>query len=101
MLWSDLDIQVPGAITLNPASNQLQFWDVKPRSVKLQEKTNQGVKPNTETALLECNEAGCSHLFGKYNALQDHINFGNHDPISKNQESAYDKLRRDGGFGSS
>ena len=30
LLWSDLDIQVPDAVTLNPASNQLQFWDVEP-----------------------------------------------------------------------
>ena len=63
VLWSDQDIQVPSAVTLNPASNQLQFWDVKPRSVKLQEKTNQSVKPDTEAALFECNEDGCSHSF--------------------------------------
>ena len=93
VLWSDLDVQVPGAITLKPATNQLQFWDVQPRCVKLQGKTNQSVKLDTETALFECNEAGCSHSFDNYSALQDHINFGNHDPISTNQESVYDKLR--------
>ena len=95
VLWSDLDVQVPGAITLKPATNQLQFWDVQPRCVKLQGKTNQSVKLDTETALFECNEAGCSHSFDNYDALQDHINFGNHDPISTNQESVYDKLRRE------
>ena len=60
--------------------------------MKLQEKTNQSVKPNTETAPIECNEAGCSHSFDNYTALQDHINFGNHNPISTNQKSMYDKL---------
>lgn len=95
VLWSDLDVQVPGAITLKPATNQLQFWDVQPRCVKLQGKTNQSVKLDTETALFECNQAGCSHSFDNYDALQDHINFGNHDPISTNQESVYDKLRRE------
>ena len=40
VLWSELDVQVPSAITLNPASQELQFWDVQPRYVKLQEKTN-------------------------------------------------------------
>ena len=94
VLWSELDVQVPGAITLKPASQELQFWDVKPRYVRLQEKTNQNVNPDAaETALFECNEAGCSRNFDSYDALQDHINFDNHDPISSNQESLYDKLR--------
>ena len=62
VLWSELDAQVPSAITLNPASQELQFWDVQPRYVKLQEKTNQNVNPDAaETALFECNGAGCSH----------------------------------------
>ena len=96
VLWSELDVQVPGAITLNPASQELQFWDVQPRYVKLQEKTNQNVNPDAaETTLFECNEAGCSHKFHNYDAFQDHINFDNHDPIGLNQESLYDKLRRE------
>ena len=61
--------------------------------MKLQEKTNQNVNPDAaETALFECNEAGCSRNFHNYDAFQDHINFDNHDPISSNQESLYDKL---------
>ena len=40
VLWSELDVQVPGAITLKPASQELQFWDVKPRYVRPQEKAN-------------------------------------------------------------
>ena len=96
MLWSELDVQVPDAITLKPASQELQFWDVKPRYLRLQEKTNQNVNPDVaETALFECNEAGCSRNFDSYDTLQDHINFDNHDPISSNQESLYDKLRRE------
>ena len=43
----------------------------------------------------ECNEAGSSSNFDNYDAFQDHINFHNHDPISSNQESLYDKLRRE------
>ena len=93
VLWSELDVQVPSAITLNPASQELQFWDVQPRYVKLQEKTNQNVNPDAaETALFECKEAGCSRSFNNYDAFQDHINFDNHDPISSNQESLCDKL---------
>ena len=93
---SELDVHVPGAITLNPASQELQFWDVQPRYVKLQEKTNQNFNPDAaETALFECNEAGCSRNFNNYDAFQDHINFDNRDPISSNQKSLYDKLRRE------
>ena len=96
VLWSELDVQVPSAINLNPASQELQFWDVQPRYVKLLERTNQNVNPDAaETALFECNEAGCSCKFDNYDAFQDHINFDNHDPISSNQESLHDKLRRD------
>ena len=61
--------------------------------MKLQEKTNQNVNP--ETALFECNEACCSRSFNNYDAFQDNINFDNHDPISSNQDSLYDKLPRD------
>ena len=96
VLWSELDVQVLSAINLNPASQELQFWDVQPRYVKLLERTNQNVNPDAaETALFECNEAGCSRDFDDYDAFQDHINFDNHDPISSNQESLHDKLRRD------
>ena len=35
MLRSELDVQVPGAITLKSASQELRFWDVKPRYVRL------------------------------------------------------------------
>ena len=64
--------------------------------MRLQEKTNLNVNPDAaETALFECNEAGCSRNFDSYDALQDHINFDNHDPISSNKESLYDKLRRE------
>ena len=95
-MWSELDVQVSGAMTLKPASRELQFWDVKPRYVRLQEKTNLNVNPDAaETVLFECNEAGCSRNFDSYDTLQDHINFDNHDPISSNQESLYDKLRRE------
>ena len=70
VLWSELDVQVPGAITVNPASQELQFWYVQPRYVKLQEKTNQNVNPDAaETALFECNEAGCSRNFDNYDAF--------------------------------
>lgn len=96
VLWSELDVQVSGGITLNPASQELQFWGVQPRYVKLQEKTNQNVNPDAaEAALFECNEAGCSHNFDNYDVFHDHINFDNHDPIISNQESLYDKLRRE------
>ena len=64
--------------------------------MKLQERTNQNVNPDAaETALFECNEAGCSRNFDNYDAFQEHINFDNHDPISSNQENLYDKLRRE------
>ena len=79
-----------------PDFQELQFWDVQPRYLKLQEKTNQNVNPDaTETALFECNKPGCSRNFDNYDAFQDHINFDNHDPISLNQERWYDKLRLD------
>ena len=81
VLWSELGVQVPGAITLNPASQELQFWNVNPDAA--------------ETTLFECNEAGCSRNFYNYDAFQDHINFDNHDPISSNQESLYNKLHRE------
>ena len=84
----------PSALTLNPVSQELQFWDVQPQYVKLQEKTNQNNDPDAaETGLFECNQAGCSCNFDNYDAFQDHINFDNHDPISSNQENLYDKLR--------
>ena len=64
--------------------------------MKLQEKTNQNVNPEAaETALFECNEAGCSRNFDNYDAFQNHSNFDNHEPISSNQESLYNKLRRE------
>jgi len=99
VLWSVLEVQVPGTITLNSASQELKFCDVQPRYVKLQGKTNHNVDLDAaETALFECNEAGCSRNFDNFDAFQDHINFDNHDPISSNQESLYDKLRKMIGF---
>ena len=49
---------------------------------------------DTEAALFECNESGCSYTFQSFEALQDHLNFANHDPISTSEESVYDDLRR-------
>jgi len=67
--------------------------------LKLQEKTNQNVDLDAaETALFECNKAVCSRNFDNFDAFQNHINFDNHDPISSNQESLYDKLRTVIGF---
>ncbi|CAB4009561.1 zinc finger MYM-type 2-like [Paramuricea clavata] len=48
-----------------------------------------------EAALFECNEAGCSQSFDSYDAFQDHVNFGHYTPVSKSQESTYDKLHRE------
>ena len=87
--WSDLDVQVPSTIALQSAGDDLQFWDVQPRTMELQKESD------TEAPLFKCNESGCSYTFQSYEALQDHLNFANHDPISTSEESVYDKLRRD------
>ena len=50
---------------------------------------------DTEAPLFECNESGCSYTFQSYEALQDHLNFANHDPSSTSEGSVYDKFRRD------
>ena len=86
--WSDLDVQVPSTIALQSASDDLQFWDVQPRTMELQKESD------TEATLFECNESGCSYTFQSFEALQDHLNFANHDPISTSEESVYDNLRR-------
>ena len=88
MPWSELDVQVPSTIALQSASDDLQFWDVQPRTMELQKESD------TEAALFECNESGCSYTFQSFEALQDHLNFANHDPISTSEESVYDDLRR-------
>ena len=49
-------------------------------------------KVDPEAALFECNEAGCSQLFDSFEAFQDHVNFGHHTPVTRGQESMYDKL---------
>ena len=88
--WSTLNVQVPvGDIFAKPVSEDLDFWDVQPRVVQLQKEADPAA------ALFECNEAGCSQSFDSYDTFQDHVNFGHHTPVSKNQESTYDKLRRE------
>ena len=47
-----------------------------------------------EAPLFKCNESGSSYTFQSYEALQDHLNFANHDPISTSEESVYDNLPR-------
>ena len=46
---------------------------------------------------LHCSNATelVAHINDNYDAFEEHINFDNHDPISSNQESLCDKLRRD------
>ena len=88
--WNTLHVQVPdGDIPAKPVSEDLHFWEVQPRVVQLQKEAD------PEAALFACNEAGCSQSFESYDAFHDHVNFGNHTPVSRSQESTYDKLRRE------
>ena len=49
-----------------------------------------------ESALFECKEPGCSYVFTTFEELQDHIHFEGHvSSLRENQESVYDRLRRD------
>ena len=88
--WSTLQVEIPdGNLSAKPVSENLDFWDVLPRFVQLQKEAD------SESSLFECNEAGCSQSFESFDAFQDHVNFGHHTPVSANQESTYDKLRRE------
>lgn len=62
---------------------------MQPRVIQLKNEAD------SETALFECNEPGCSQSFDSYDAFQDHVNFGHHTPVIISQESMYDKLRRE------
>ena len=42
--WSDLDVQVPSTIALQSASDDLQFWDVQPRTMELQKESIQRLR---------------------------------------------------------
>ena len=55
--WSDLDVQVPSTIAVQSAGDDLQFWDVQPRTMELKKESD------TEAPLFECNESGCSYTF--------------------------------------
>ena len=88
--WSTLQVEIPdGNLSAKPVSENLDFWDVLPRFVQLQKEAD------SESSLFECNKAGCSQSFESFDAFQDHVNFGHHTLGSANQESTYDKLRRE------
>ncbi|KAL9960337.1 hypothetical protein ACROYT_G033784 [Oculina patagonica] len=91
--WSQLNVQRQGPILVREVNEQ-GFFAVTPRQMKLSLCETQ--ESEKEAALFECKEPGCSSVFKTFDELQDHIHFGEHvSSVQANQESIYDRLRRD------
>ena len=90
--WSQLNVQGQGPILVKEVSEQ-GFFTVSPRRMK--QSVCETQESEKEAALFECKEPGCSYVFTTFVELQDHIHFGEHVSTRANQESIYDRLRRD------
>ena len=90
--WSQLNVQGQGPILVKEVSEQ-GFFTVSPRRMK--QSVCETQESEKEAALFECKEPGCSYVFTTFVELQDHVHFGEHVSTRANQESIYDRLRRD------
>ena len=90
---SQFNVQGQGPIYVNEVTEQ-GFFAVTLRRMK--QSVCEIQDSGKEAALFECKEPGCSYVFTMFEELQDHVHFGGHvSSLRENQESVYDRLRRD------
>ena len=88
---SQLNVQGQGPIYVNEVTEQ-GFFAVTPRRMK--QSVCEIQDSEKEAALFECKKPGCSYVFTMFEELQE----GHVSSLRENQESVYDRLRRDWAF---
>ena len=91
--WDALNIKCESLIIAKDSGSEKGFSSVTPRPMTLPTLQEEEADVDDE-ASYQCNEPECSYVSGNLEALQDHVNFGNHKLSSEENEGIYDKLRR-------
>ena len=91
--WDALNIKCESLIIAKDSGSVKGFSSVTPRPMTLPTLQEEEADVDDE-ASYQCNEPECSYVSGNLEALQDHVNFGNHRLSSEENEGIYDKLRR-------
>lgn len=86
--WSKITIDKQGPTQLKH-TDECDFFPTAPRIIKRNQADSEA-----DDALFHCEEPGCNCEFSSFEALQDHIHFGEHDKSKASTESVYDRLRR-------
>ena len=91
--WDALNIKCESLIIAKDSGSEKGFSSVTPRPMTLPTLQEEEADVDDE-ASYQCNEPECSYVSENLEALQDHVNFGNHRLSSEENEGIYDKLRR-------
>ena len=89
--WDALNIKCESLIIAKDSGSRKGFSSVTPRPMMLPTLQEEEADVDDE-ASYQCNKLGCSYVSGNLEALQDHLNFGNHGLSSNENEGIYDKL---------